>query len=216
MKDHWELQGFNIVWYTGSSVVAGTLQSFREQNLPLQTAADLFLLPGPIDADLENVIGAVPATFLRQQIPRTFTLLFLGAHSFDMSSGQAFFHFTKEIEFQKACALLPATQKFLFLDRSKFRKEGEPAYDVSDLLASSRTVTIYTVMGEGSQRVIDEFETLASTLGLDDGPASFSSESRTLRLCLVVPGSNARVVERQGRLRAESPKSRPAKADRRA
>jgi len=187
MKDEWRDQGpFSVTWYTGSALVAATLQNYKVRNTQLRSAAELFLLPGPVDPDSESVSGLVPAQFIASQIDRYFTCLILSAHSFDILSGTAYFHFPDEIEFQKRCALLPARNKFLFLDASKFRHEGQPGYLVADLLRNCQSVTIYTVMAVPDPTVVAGFDALATSLNMKDvGDDWADVEGQRLRLCII-------------------------------
>ncbi len=213
MKNEWGERGpFSVTWYSGSALVAATLQDFKVKNMELRSAAELFLLPGPVDSNLESVLGDVPAAFLKQ-LDRHFTSLILGAHSFDMVSGTAYFHFSNEILFQQRCALLPARDKILFLDQSKFRKEGQPAYTMEELLSNCQAATIYTVAEtlEQERRIVSEFVGLAGTLhmeiqpsdpGLRDAAARSAQgngygspgDSQQIRLCLIRENNTKRVI----------------------
>jgi hypothetical protein len=187
MKEEWRERGpFSVTWYTGNALVAATLQEYRVDNVQLRSAAELFLLPGPVNSDLDSVMGRVPAEFVLKQIDRHFSCLILGAHSFDMVSGTCYFHFPDEIELQQRCALLPARDKFLFLDPSKFRKEGEAAYEVHELLNNCQSVTIYSVIPEKDSSVLSDFETLTHRMQMvDAGSEWVTGNAKRLRLTVI-------------------------------
>ena len=161
------------------------LQSIKEEHVELGSAADLFLLPGPVDQDVECVLGSVPTKFMRSEISRHFSCLLLSAYAFGMREGRAYFHFTKELELQTGCALLSARDKFLFLDPSKFREEGEPAYTVRELFENTEYVTIYTVSSSLDSRIVEDFEYLASSLGMEEKIEKPISGLKSVRLCII-------------------------------
>jgi hypothetical protein len=86
-----------------------------------------------------------------------------------------------------------AATKFLFLDSSKLKSEGdgEEGYTVRELLETSHTVTIYTVSvsDKHDRWVMDGFDKLGGSL-LEDQSGTQGDKKR---LCL-------RIVDHEGRL----------------
>jgi hypothetical protein len=81
------------------------------------------------------------------KLQRRFTYAFLSAYAFDIHMGDVYFHGARELALQQKIAMRFAATKFLFLDSSKLKPEGdgERAYTVHELLETSHAVTIYTV-----------------------------------------------------------------------
>jgi hypothetical protein len=111
--------------------------------------------------------------------------MILSAHSFDLHTGEVLFNFEREIPIQKTCALLRATQKYLFLDSQKFTGEGEIAYSLRDLLTTSNAVILYTVSSALIEEIKAAFHRLAATLLSGKPPDGEVSEYKTLRLTVV-------------------------------
>jgi hypothetical protein len=149
---------------------------------------------------------------------RCFRYAFLGAHSFELSTGTAYFHLPEEVRLQKACAKLYAAQKFLFLDSGKLKREGEVGYQIDEILETAEAATIYTVAAEQSAyaRLKSEFQRLcAKTFVARDQEAAIAdkdSRRRTLRLVIVghdnVPSDSA-ITE--GVLRSTGESRQPAR-----
>jgi hypothetical protein len=105
-------------------------------------------------------------------------------------TGSVYFHSPHELRLQKACATRFASHKFLFLDSSKFKSEGERGYGIKDLLDTADKVTVYTVSSlslERDQRIKTNFQRLCANLLEDqqDIGVNDRSEVKTLRLQIV-------------------------------
>jgi hypothetical protein len=66
----------------------------------------------------------------------------------------------EEVRLQYACATRYASEKYLFLDATKFRKEGEAGYSVAEMLKAADSVTIYTVSSINDDWLIKNFVAL--------------------------------------------------------
>ncbi len=157
---------FDVTWYTTSSLVPAKLRDYREKYKHLAAAMHLFLFPGRVDQQMEAVSGPDAEVFA-QNLDRCFRYAFLSAHSFDMSTGTAYFHLPEEVRLQKACATRYADHKFLFLDSGKFKKEGEIGYQIDELLGTADMVTIYTVASDDDHRnrlLKQQFTSLSSRI----------------------------------------------------
>lgn len=196
MKEHWGNQPFNVTWYTPGTLVAGTIRDFRDKNYALVSCVDLFLFPGRVHSDVQSVFSKIPVEFAEKLADETtFTYSFLGAYSLDLLTGSTYFHFSDEVDIQRACAELRANEKYLFVDPSKFRCEGVRGYDIRGLLKSSQAVTIYTTASENDQRIVGMFKGLAEHLivplkdqkqALRDWRADWPDvASKCFRLCIV-------------------------------
>lgn len=159
IEQNQHLGSFGIIWYTPGALVPGTLLDFRLRNPALRAAAQLFLFPGRVNFETEAVSGPEALAFA-EQLDRCFTYAFLGANSFDIESGTAYFAYSEEITLQRAYATLYAAHKFLFLDASKFKSNGNPGYNVRDLLETSEMITIYTVSSDKDEWIKSEFDIL--------------------------------------------------------
>jgi hypothetical protein len=197
----------DINWYTPGSLLPTLLKEFRDDNPELIQATQLFVFPGRLDIQIDSFASVETAEFVKAY-ERAFTYAFLSANSFDMSTGQVYFHFSSEIELQRAIALKNAKHKFLFLDSSKLVtiSEGGVAYGLRDLLRTSHSVTLYTVSSSQpkDEWVKASFEALYHKLMVpvpDDGD-DYRGNTKALRLRIV--GANDRPTEqdnKRGRLR---------------
>jgi hypothetical protein len=184
-----KLGPFFIIWYTSGNLVPETLRRYRVKkgNLHIFSAVQLFLFPGEVDYATQAVCGPDAEDFVRK-LTRKFTYAFLSAYAFVMETGDVYFNSTREIELQHAVATRFAATKFLFVDSSKMKAEGdgERGYSVRELLDSSHTVTIYTVSVDPvhAQSVIDAFHKLAARV-FNRAP---DASGRTKRLCLRIVG----------------------------
>jgi DeoR/GlpR family transcriptional regulator of sugar metabolism len=113
--------------------VPTTLRLFREKHPVLASATQLFLFPGRVDQQTESVSGREAEEF-SFQLSRCFSYALLRPYSFDIRTGIAYFHLAEEVRLQYACATRYASEKYLFLDATKFRKEGEAGYSVAEML----------------------------------------------------------------------------------
>jgi hypothetical protein len=112
------------------------------------------------------------------------------------------FHFDREIKIQQTCALLKASQKFLFFDSTKFTGEGEVGYSLRELLSTTNTVIIYTVSSPRSDEIRAAFDALAAELLTKSPTAADGNEPKTLRLTIVGRGDTpSSSVPHQGFLR---------------
>ena len=185
IEEHAPEGPFHITWYSPSALVPATLFEFRQRNPDLSAAASVHLFPGTVDIQLQAQIGTEAQEYAKQLARRQFSYMILSGHAFDLHTGDVKFHFDREIPIQKACALLNATEKFLFLDPKKFAGEGEAAYSLRDLLSTSSAVVIYTVSSPRSKEIKAAFEMLSAQLLTDDPADSDSNDLKSLRLVLV-------------------------------
>jgi hypothetical protein len=209
-----------LTWYTPGALVPTILKEFRDEDRSLATSAKLFLFPGEVDIETESVSGP-DAELFAENLKRNFTYAVLSAHAFDVSTGDVYFHLSREVRFQRFLARLPAAQKFLFLDSTKFRNEGDRGYGIVDLLETSSSVTIYTVCSDNDAWITREFNALAQRLLQDTSadPSVNARDLKTLQLRIVGCGTKkSGFLERRGILRgqecavAELPVSVPTNA----
>jgi hypothetical protein len=179
---------FFLTWYTPGHLVPTTLRTFRDKYRHLKTATKLFLFPGEVDEETESVSGPDAEDFA-EKVQRKFTYAFLSSYSFDVVTGSVYFHLPRELRLQKACARLFASHKFLFLDSSKFKREGERGYGIDELLETADKVTVYTVSSsvERDQWIKSNFLRLCDELLEDnrDQVETDRTELKTLRLQIV-------------------------------
>lgn len=202
---------FFLTWYTPGHLVPNTLRRYREKYKHVKTATSLFLFPGEVDLETESVSGPDAESFA-QNLQRKFTYAFLSANAFDVSTGSVYFHWPRELCLQRACATRFADHKYLFLDSSKFRSQGEEGYRIRDLLETAHKVTIYTVATPNPRRdkwIMDTFKKLCMDHLKDPakGEEDDLAAMKTLRLVIVGRGEAATVSdERSGVLGAISSK----------
>lgn len=182
-------QSFDITWYTPGSLVPATLRKFR--NTELRAATQLFLFPGRVDFETEAVSGPEAVEFARN-LKTCFTYAFLSAYAFDINDGTIYFNYREEVELQQACALRYAAHKCLFLDSSKFKREGNAGYRIDDLLATAETVTIYTVSSqkdpwikEKFKRLCDHIFNVGHNMASEEDNFTQSLDMKSLRLQVV-------------------------------
>ena len=191
---------FDITWYTPGHLIPTTLRSFREQHPHLSLATQLFLFPGRVDQQTEAVSGPDAVDFA-ERLERRFTYSFLSANSLDLNDGVVYFHLPEEVRLQRACATRYAAHKFLFLDSSKFKCEGEIGYRIDDLLSQSETVTIYTVSSDKDQWLQAKFKKLCDRI-LNPGRGTYNDvdtnhveEREMKKLRLLIVGANDRSTQ---------------------
>jgi hypothetical protein len=179
------------------------LTEIRDRDRGLRTALKLFLFPGEVDEEIQSVLGR-DAEIFAERLQRHFTYAFLSAYSFDLSTGDVYFYFARELRLQRACATRFADHKFLFLDSSKFKSSGEKAYGVVDMLRSSYSITLYTVSSERDEWVVRRFKSLCdSVLKAPASSTADQSDLKTLRLQIVGrDGTSSKCVEKVGVLSA--------------
>lgn len=181
---------FFITWYTPGHLVPTTLKRVRDENKHLRPATSLFLFPGEVDLETECVSGPDAETFA-ENLQRKFTYAFLSANAFDVCTGSVYFHWPRELRLQRACATRFAEHKYLFLDSSKFKIQGEEGYGIRDLLKTAHSVTIYTVTSGSIRRdrwIATKFEQLGKSL-LDDTSKDAEGDLEILKnLRLVIVG----------------------------
>ena len=175
---------FHITWYSPGALVPATLHDFRKDKPHLSAATHVHLFPGTVDIQLQAQIGKEAQEYARG-IKRRFSYMILSGHSFDLQTGVVRFHFDREIPIQTTCALLEATQKFLFFDSTKFTGEGEVGYSLRELLATCNAVVVYTVVSGRSQEIKEAFETLRSELLTNEPRPGDGKEPKSLRLTIV-------------------------------
>jgi hypothetical protein len=189
-----KLGPFFITWYTPGHLIPETLRQFRtaKGNLHMAAAVKLFLLPGEVDFETQSVCGPDAEAFA-EKLQRRFTYAFLSAYAFDIHRGDVYFHGARELALQQKIAMRFAANKFLFLDSSKLKPEGdgERAYTVHELLETSHSVTIYTVSlnEKHDSWVMDGFDQLGAEL-FDEQPRAHEIRKRLY----------LRIVDRCGRL----------------
>lgn len=164
MGDRWGGDGpFQVTWHTPSILVPATLRAFNVVHPGFHNAAKLFLFPGEVDHDVASVLGGVPTAFVRD-LKVKFTYSLLSVFSFDLETGCASFHFAKEVDLQQECALKKAEHKFLFLDSTMLTGEGNEGYTLCEVLASSKTVTVYVDSSKQDKYITKRFQELQSRL----------------------------------------------------
>src|SRR5712692_5424729 len=166
IEEHAQEGPFHITWYTPGALVPATLYDFRQRNPDLSAATHVHLLPGTVDIQLQAQIGTEAQEYARR-LTRQFSYMILSGHSFDLGTGDVKFHFDREIPIQRTCALLNATEKFLFFDSKKFTGEGEVGYSLRDLLSTCHGLIIYTVSSPRSEEIKAAFDGLAVDLLTD-------------------------------------------------
>jgi hypothetical protein len=207
INKNWTEGPFDITWYTTGGLVNATLHEFRVANPSLSIAAQIFLFPGRVNIDLQAVAGPEAEEFV-ERLDVDFTYAFLSAYAFDIDSGRIHFLYSEELRLQRACARLYADHKFLFLDRSKFKREGKRGYKLVELLEQARTVTIYTTgsheYAQENRSLEERFQLLCDQLFMpphQDGTGPLPGE-KTLRLRIVGPDNTLLTsAERAGTLR---------------
>lgn len=181
---------FHITWYSPGALVPATLYDFRRENPHLSAATHVHLFPGTVDIQLQAQVGTEAQEYA-SRITRQFSYMILSGHSFDLRTGEVRFHFEREIPIQRTCALLKATEKFLFFDSKKFTGEGEIGYSLRELLSTCNAVVIYTVWSQGtisspsSDDVKAAFNRLSAELLTDTLPEGEPKERKSLRLNIV-------------------------------
>jgi hypothetical protein len=210
LVDHPTQGAPHIIWYTPGALIPSTLREARVNNSLvnkglMRSASRLYLFPGLVDPDREMVLGQEAVDFIEQQQNTSFTYALLSAYAFDIHTGTVFFFFPEEVQLQKAVALRGATHKFLFLEPAKFRRDGNPGYEIWQLLESAHaSVTIYTVASEHSTAIESQFMELAN--GILDVKAKDDPNAKTLRLVRV--GDDKSNIPVTGTLRKQKKPSR--------
>jgi hypothetical protein len=203
IRIHWPSGPFDVTWYTPGGLVNATLHGFRKKNPAYSLGAQTFLFPGRVNTDLQAVSGPEAEVFV-EKLDIDFTYAFLSAYAFDLEAGRTRFQYSEEVRLQRLCARLYADHKFLFLDSSKFKREGKHGYGLEELLDKARTVTIYTTSSAQNRSITDRFVSLCERLLLK-GPDD-PSRLRTMRLRIVFQGAaRAEPVEHTGYLPPPSP-----------
>jgi hypothetical protein len=211
IKAHWSSGPFDITWYTTGGLVNATLHDFRGGNPVLGIAAQAFLFPGRVNTDLQAVSGPEAEKFV-EQLDVDFTYAFLSVYALDLDSGRTRFQYSEEVRLQEACARLYADHKFLFLDSSKFKREGKSGYGLDLLLDQAKAVTIYTPSTDSDQDITDRFIRLCETLVPKTDPTGSLDKSRmrTLRLRIVSGNAkSAKTVDYTGFLKPVATPKRP-------
>jgi hypothetical protein len=175
---------FHMTWYSNGALVPATLFEFRQRNPDLTAATHVHLFPGTVDIQLQAQIGTEAQEYA-SRITRQFSYMILSGHSFDLQTGHVKFHFDREIPIQRTCALLKATEKFLFFDSKKFTGEGGVGYSLRDLLSTCNGVVIYTVSSDRSAEIKTAFNSLSAELLTETPDQADGREWKTLRLTLV-------------------------------
>ena len=197
----------DITWYSPGHLVPTTLANFRKEYPHLLVTTQLFLFPGKVDHNSESVAGPAAEAFA-ENLDTQFSCAILSAYSFDVETGIVNFNAREELRLQRACATHYAAHKFLFLDASKFRKEGHIGYSIEELLLNSETVTIYTVSSPKDEQIKAKFNALSDRI-LSTGNDSGQLDIKTLRLRIVgTHNKTTESIEKQGFLRI--PKDKPA------
>lgn len=202
VRTHNQQGPFFLTWYTPGHLVPVTLREARESNRHLRTALRLFLFPGEVDDETESVSGPDAERFV-EHLQTRFTYAFLSSYSLDLETGGVYFFSPQEIRLQRACATRFAADKFLFLDSSKFKCEGERGYGISDLLETSYHVTLYTEASAQDSSIRSMFENLSGQLGLCRTEKQIGNlNEKSLRLRIVGKGDKpSQTIPRYGELR---------------
>lgn len=206
VKDNKTSGPYFLTWYTPGHLIPTTLMEIRDQDRGLRMALKLFLFPGEVDEEIKSVLGRDAEIFVNK-LQRHFTYALMSAYSFDLSTGDVYFYFARELELQRACATRFADHKFLFLDSSKFKSSGEKAYGVVDMLRTSYSVTLYTVSSERDEWIVKRFESLCGSIlkGVPAPSTADQSDLKTMRLQIVGrDGASTKCVERVGSLTVRS------------
>lgn len=184
----------DITWYTTSGLVTATLHDVRKTYPEISIATRAFLFPGRVDIDMQAVSGPEAEEFA-ENLEYDFRYAFLSAYAFDLADGRVRFQYAEEVRLQTACARLFAEHKFLFLDSSKFKREGRRGYLLHDLLKQARTVTIYTTASPDDASRREGFKDLAESVlpTAHDNINGANQGVRTLQLRIV--GDGGRLVE---------------------
>ncbi|HET6980319.1 MAG TPA: hypothetical protein VFI24_28550 [Pyrinomonadaceae bacterium] len=199
---------FHITWYSPGSLVPASLHEFRSKNTHLTAATQVHLFPGNVDLQLQ-ASSSREAVLYARGLKRHFSCTLLSGYSLDLSAGLVRFNFDSEIEIQTACALMPATQKFLFLDSEKFIAQGEVGYSLRQLLDTSKAVTIYTVSSQKDAEIISAFNSLGDELHLDKSGDQSNTDWKRLRLVIIGRnGTPPSVLPFEGILRRTTKKPR--------
>ena len=192
---------FHITWYSPGALLPAVLYEFRQRHPQLSAATHVHLFPGTIDLQLQAQVGLEAQEYARG-IRRRFSCMILSGYSFDLRTGVVKFHFEREIPIQRTCALLEATQKFLFFDSEKFTGEGEAGYSLWELLATCTGVVLYTVTSTRSEAIKAAFATLGGRILTQDRSESDEAEEKSLRLTMVgVDGASSENFPIRGYLR---------------
>ena len=208
IKTHWKLGPFDITWYTTGGLVNATLHDFRSKNPTLSIAGQIFLFPGRVNTDMQAVSGPEAEQFV-ETLDVDFTYAFLSVYAFDVDAGRAQFQYSEEVRLQRACARLYADHKFLFIDSSKFKREGKRGYRFAELLEEAKTVTIYTTTSPEDEALSERFGALCDQL-LSAEPQQRTDgkqlpAQRKIRLRIVkLDGTLAGSVQREGFLNPTS------------
>lgn len=198
IAEHAQEGPFHITWYSPGTLVAATLHEFRMRNPDLSAATHVHLFPGTVDFQVQAQVGIEALEYARR-IRRRFSYMFLSGYSFDLRTGEVKFNFDREIPIQRACALLKATEKFLFLDPKKFTGEGEVGYGLGELLGTSDSVVIYTVSSRQSREVKVAFERLSNQFLTQTSSGTDFDEPKSLRLTIVGRGgTESESISRRG------------------
>lgn len=202
IEEHASQGPFHLTWYSPGALVPATLYEFRQKNPDLSASTHVHLLPGTVDIQMQAQIGIEAQEYARK-LTRQFSYMILSGHSFDLDTGHVKFHFDREIPIQRTCALLRATEKFLFFDSLKFSGEGEVGYSLRELFDTCRSVAIYTVASSRTDDVTTAFDVLAATLLTKDATEADSPKQKSLRLTVVGrDGAPSRNIVHDGLLRA--------------
>jgi hypothetical protein len=184
IEEHAQEGPFHMTWYSNGALVPATLYDFRQRNPDLTAATHVHLFPGTVDIQLQAQIGTEAQEYATR-ITRQFSYMILSGHSFDLQTGHVNFHFDREIPIQRACALLKATEKFLFLDSKKFTGEGEVGYSLRELLSTCNSVVIYTVSSDRSAEIKAALDKLGADLLTETPVEGDGHDRKTLRLTIV-------------------------------
>lgn len=188
---HWRLNPVTLTWISLGALTPATIFQFKKNNPHCLNASRLILCPGRVDPMSETLEGKHPVGFLEKLSEEVHVdACILSAHSFDMTTGDAYFYFDNEVDVQRAGALVYARDKYLFLSPNKFRSiRGWRGYHVRDLLKTSQSVTIYTTTSNSDQQITRGFEELCGQIGFARLPAEAEEKKsngvKRLRLCIV-------------------------------
>jgi hypothetical protein len=184
IEEHASEGPFHLTWYSPGALVPATLYDFRQKNPDLTASTHVHLFPGTVDIQIQGQVAPEAQDYARK-LTRQFSYMILSGHSFDLETGQVRFHFDREIAIQRICALLKATEKYLFFDSHKFSGEGEVGYSLRELFGTCRRVVVYTVASPRAEDVKCAFDELARGLITKEPHEAESTQTKSLRLTIV-------------------------------
>ncbi len=183
LVENWAKFGpFNLTWFSAGGLVPGTLRDYRSRHHNIRSATNVFHFPGMLSAEREVVDGPETVKYIEElQKKLALSYMFLGVNAIDIDTGEVFFHFEEELRVQKACAGLRASEKFVFLDSSKFKPEGYVAYNVNWLLKTTERLTFYVASSSKDKDIHRKYESLVDETFRGESAEWFKDKSMRLQ-----------------------------------